>query len=191
MRTPVRITAPSEQPITLAEAKAQCRVRTADFDAEIQGFLDAAVDHLDGWRGTLGRCLISQGWRQPYRAFARRLVLPFPDVSAVTLNYTDVDGSEQTVLPENYDVIASFGGVMVVLKPSFDVPDTMDEDATPVWVDFTAGYGSAADVPSGIKQAIKLLVSHWFVHREAVDQPMQSLPMGLDALTKPHKWKRY
>ena len=31
---------------TLTEAKAHLRVTEADFDLEIQGFIDAAVDHL-------------------------------------------------------------------------------------------------------------------------------------------------
>ena len=31
---------------TLTEAKAHLRVTEADFDPEIQGFIDAAVDHL-------------------------------------------------------------------------------------------------------------------------------------------------
>jgi uncharacterized phiE125 gp8 family phage protein len=38
-----------------------------------------------------------------------------------------------------------------------------------VVVQFTAGYGDAADdVPQRVKQAMLLLIGHWYEHREAV-----------------------
>ena len=36
-------------------------------------------------------------------------------------------------------------------------------------IDFTAGYGSSGvDVPQPLRQAIRLLVTHWYEHRSAV-----------------------
>lgn len=39
-----------------------------------------------------------------------------------------------------------------------------------VQIHFTAGYGSAADVPSALKVAIKMLVANWYENREAAAQ---------------------
>lgn len=46
--SPVRTAAPAELPITLAEAKAHCRVDYTDDDAFITSLIGAAVSHLDG-----------------------------------------------------------------------------------------------------------------------------------------------
>ena len=55
---PVRVAGPSTSPVTLAEMKAAARVDFGDDDLIMQSYLDAAVDHLDGWSGILGRAII-------------------------------------------------------------------------------------------------------------------------------------
>ena len=46
---------------------------------------------------------------------------------------------------------------------------TLGDDANPVLVTYVAGYGAAASaVPQRAKQAILLLVGHWYRQREAV-----------------------
>lgn len=52
-----------------------------------------------------------------------------------------------------------------------------------VVITYTAGYGDPKDVPEPIKLAIKMLVAHWYEHREAVgDYRAESMPVGVDAL---------
>ena len=48
----------------------------------------------------------------------------------------------------------------------------------------TAGFGlAAADVPEPLRQAILILVAHWFEHRGNSNPP--PLPLTLDALICP------
>jgi len=42
------------------------------------------------------------------------------------------------------------------------------EQAATVKVNYVAGYGAATAVPQTIKQAMLMLIAHWFENREAV-----------------------
>ncbi len=57
-------------------------------------------------------------------------------------------------------------------------------------IDFTAGYGtSGVDVPQPLRQAIRLLVTHWYEHRSAVtlgDDPATT-PLGVRELLAPYR----
>jgi uncharacterized phiE125 gp8 family phage protein len=45
-------------------------------------------------------------------------------------------------------------------------------------VDYTAGYGDAADVPADLRQAVLTLVAYWYEHRDSVT----TAPVGFERL---------
>jgi uncharacterized phiE125 gp8 family phage protein len=56
-------------------------------------------------------------------------------------------------------------------------------------IDFTAGFGTTAgSVPEPIRQALKLLVAHWYEHRDPVEigDPAMAIPPAVSALLKPY-----
>jgi uncharacterized phiE125 gp8 family phage protein len=182
---PVRTVAPANPPVTLSEAKAHCRVDHADEDALLTSLVAAAVAHLDGWSGVLGRAIVTQTWRQDFDGFGGvgdlRLRLPMPAASVVSLVYVDGEGDSQTLDPDAYvlraDVLGSY------IEPAYGEawPTTRNQTGA-VRVTFTAG-AAVADVPQPIKQAILLLVGHWYANREAVTAGAQVvLPLAVDAL---------
>jgi hypothetical protein len=54
-------------------------------------------------------------------------------------------------------------------------------------IDVVAGYGDAADVPEPLRQAIRLLVAHWFEDRMLVGAAEAPLPKTVDALIAPYR----
>jgi uncharacterized phiE125 gp8 family phage protein len=164
-----RVTAPVATPVSLAEARAHCRADTAD-DTLLQVYLDAAVAHLDGAEGILGRCLVTQTWEVTLDAFPAEIVVPLPTLQSVTsITYRDPAGSTQTVDSADYRV----SGQRITCADGW--PDTDGEHGA-VTVRFVAGYGLAASVPAAIKAAILLLVGDLYANREAggeeiVDNP--------------------
>ena len=52
-----------------------------------------------------------------------------------------------------------------------------------------AGYGAAAAVPAAIKQAMLLLIGHWFANREAVNvgNIVTAMPLAVEALIAPYR----
>lgn len=80
---PTRVTPPVAPVVALPDLKAFLRITSGDDDAVLVALEAAAVAHLDGYRGVLGRCIGEQTWSLPGAAGCD-LRLPFPDISAVT-----------------------------------------------------------------------------------------------------------
>lgn len=186
MLRPVRTSAPAELPVPVAEAKANSRVDHSDDDAVFEALIGAATAYLDGYAGVLGRCIVSQDWRQDFQDWEGQLRLPFPDVSSATVTYQDTDNAVQTVAASAYEIVEDARGSVVVFRDAFQKPALYNDMVAPISVAFTAGYGAVADVPEPLKAAIKLLVAHWYENREATGDT-ESLPYGVDMLIAPYR----
>lgn len=190
MHRPVLVTPPSagDPLISLAEAKAQCRVDSSDEDALITSLVAAATSYLDGYAGILGRALVTQTWRQDFDRYARCLRLPLLAASVTAIHWIDDDGGDTTIAGADYALLADGRGSYVRFVDGFSTPGSLAETAG-LKVTFTAGYGAAAAVPPAIKQAAQLLVGHWYVNREAVNvgNITTILPLAADALLQPFR----
>jgi uncharacterized phiE125 gp8 family phage protein len=159
---PTRTAPPTGEVVTLDEVRDVARVQGfTDDDALLQSFIATAVDRLDGYSGTLGRCLLTQTWLCPFASWSVGILqLPFPDVSEVHVRYIDPDGQEAgPVASENYELVEMPLGAQVRFTSSFGMPALSANHAFPVRVSVTAGYGLPADVPMPIRSAIKMMVS--------------------------------
>ncbi|MCJ8335701.1 MAG: head-tail connector protein, partial [Epibacterium sp.] len=148
--------------------------------------LDAAVAHLDGFRGVLGRAMVSQTWQLQQAAWSRDTHLPVPDVTAVAISYTDADGAEQAVPTEHIAVLPVTTGTLVRIADGFSVPALKSGNPAPITVQFTCGFGAPADVPANLKLAVKALAAAWYEARHA--KAGENLPMGVNALIQPFRW---
>lgn len=187
MLTPVRTVPPATEPVTLEQAKAQCRVTSDAENLLIAALVSAAVSHLDGWSGILGRCLVSQTWRQDYSGFGG-MRLPFQNVASAVVAYTDGNGVNQTLAGSNYHIVNGVGGTQIVLADGGSFPGTASKPDA-VRVTFVTGYGDADAVPAGLKAAILLHIGHLFENRAAVNvgNITSELPLAYDALVAPHR----
>jgi uncharacterized phiE125 gp8 family phage protein len=189
-QTPVLVTPAAALPVSLAEAKAHCREDSTHEDQLLQGLIEAATAHLNGPRG-LGRSLINQVWRVSLSEWPtdRYIRIPFPDVSAATVKYRDGDNVEQTVASGSVSIVSNHMGSSVRISSGFSFPSIYPDRDDAIQITFTAGFGDdAASVPAPIKQAILLLVGHWFKSREAVAEiAYAELPIGVRALISPYK----
>lgn len=189
MQRPVRLTAPAELPVSLEDVKGHLRVSHDDDDTLISALMQAAVDHLDGWSGVLGRCLIEQEWTVSSWAFGYRIMrLPFPDVSEASIVYRDNQDAEQDLEPDQFSVKQDGRGSYLWFEDTFLAPSVFDRPDA-VTVTFKAGYGDAESVPQALKQAIFLMIGHWYENREAVSAgvAMQAMPMAVCALIAPYR----
>lgn len=184
----VLVTPPAQEPVPLAEAKAHLRVDTADDDALIQALIVAAREHVEH---IIRRALVTQTWDLILDAFpADEIMLPRPPLQSVSsITYRLQDGTVVTLDPANYVVDTKSEPGRVVLAPGRSWPSDPLYAAGAVTVRYVAGYGDPAAVPVAIKQAILLLVGHWYENREAVavGHTVIQLPMTVDALLWPYR----
>ena len=168
----VLVTPPAATPITLCEVKAQARVEHDDEDLLLQHYVDAATAWLDGPAGILGRCLVTQTWRAEVDAISGPIRLPFPDTVIDSAVFIDPAGGEMEHELARQDQ-------RLLLRPSFGL-------GRPAAITFTAGYGAPADVPAAIRQAMLLLVTQWYEHRQ-VTGTGTALPFAIEALLAPYR----
>lgn len=208
MLRPVLVAPPELLPVSLVETKGHLRVDHSDDDTLIEGLIGAATDHLDGWTGILGRCLVEQTWRQDFDAFARSLCLPLgPVIAGESVTWRNEAGQVATIPGAAYDLRTDAGGRSLIrFDADYVFPIGLHESRA-VAVTFKAGYatipavepgegdppdppGSPAmsTVPAAIKTAILLMVANWYNNREATaPTTLGALPYGVDMLIAPYR----
>lgn len=180
------VTGPALEPLTLAEAKAQCRISSdqTEEDGLLHSLIASAREQAETFTH---RPLISQTWSLTLDSFGCSdvLWLPLPPVTTVSsIAYLDTAGVSQTWGSSNYrtDLPSGPYAHKARITPAYGVSWPQTYPVTnAVTVTFVAGYGTAPEsVPSSILHAMKLLVAHWFHNREAI-----SLGVGVGAVTVP------
>jgi uncharacterized phiE125 gp8 family phage protein len=162
------VTPPITFPVTLAEAKAQCRIDIDDEDDLIYGFIGTATERVQlAARRTLMTTvydLFFDAWPR----FPVRLELP-PVVSVTGIYYTPEDGVEATWAATNYAVNVNSEPARIVYKRNGVAPSGTLEPVNAARIRYTAGYGSTASaVPDRYRQAIRMLIGHYYENREAL-----------------------
>lgn len=180
-------TPPATEPISLQEAKLYLRVDANDEDTLIAGLITVAREYVER---ITGRALITQTWQQVLDRFPSVFALPKPPLRAVvSIAYKTEDGLTHVIPATDYVVDAASEPARIVPAPGLAWPSDTLYPVGGVVVEFEAGYGDAADVPIPIKQAILLLVGHFYEHREAVIVGSNAtlLPFAVAALLSPYR----
>jgi len=169
-------------PVALADMKLHLKIETAeeDDDTLISTLISAATTYCQEFQH---RSYVTQTRYQYYDSFPTMFHVSYPPLISVTsIVYVDTDGDEQTLAADQYRVDIGNKPGRVTEAYNVNWPDTRDI-TNAVVLTYSAGYGEAADVPDVIKAAIKLLVGHWYEHRESVsDIPVMMVPQAVDNL---------
>ena len=174
------ITAPTAEPVTLAEVKQQCGIadEVNAHDDLLNGYIVAARRACEVF---LNRQLMTATYDYKVDEFPLwdcNLYLPLAPLQSVTsISYVDAAGDTQTLSTSIYRVLSNREPAEIELKYAQSWPTTRIESEA-VTVRMVCGYTSAANVPEPIKLAIKMLVSDWFESRSG-EMEMQPAVMHL------------
>lgn len=184
-------TAPATEPVTTAEAKAHLRVDISTDDTLIGLLVTAARQHLET---ICGRALVTQTLDVQFDRWPDGSVIYLPRAplqSITSITYSKADASTGTLSSSDYVVDIKSQPGRVLLKSAASWPSDELQVGAAVTVRFVAGYGAAAAVPQPLKQAILLLVGHWYENREAVidtgRKTLLPLPMAVNSLIYPYR----
>jgi uncharacterized phiE125 gp8 family phage protein len=174
---------PASEPLTLVEAKAFLRVEHGDDDDVITALIAAARVHVEAMTR---RALLLQTWRFVRDAwpgcgrFAPRIG---PLRELVAARVFDADGAARDIDGESFVVDAAAN---VIAAPCFALPAPGRAQAG-IALDVLCGYGAdATDVPADLRQAIRLLLAHWYDNRVATGDGAV-VPAGVRALLAPYR----
>lgn len=184
-------TAPTTIPLTLAEAKLHLNVSSTADDAIITSHIKAATLLLEN---RTHRCFIKQTRTLKADSFddrryvhGRRMYLPRSPISStgsVAVTYVDTNGTTTTLATSDYVVSTYDQPGYIAEAYNATWPATLAQPNA-VTVTYPVGGSTAATaVPENIKQAIRMVVAHWYRNREAILQGTISkeIEIGVDAL---------
>ncbi len=173
------ITAPSTEPVTVAEIKAHLRVTNSADDTYLGTLLAAAREYAEQ---QTGRALADQTREYTADAFPSNGVLRLglsPVVSISSVKYLDELGAEQTLSTDVYTVDTQSEPGALVLNVGQDWPGTAGLPAS-VRVRYVCG---ATPRPL-LKQAILFIAAHWYEQRLPVNvgNIVNEIPQSLAAI---------
>lgn len=173
------ITAPTSEPVSVAEMKAHLRVTTSADDAYLGSLITAAREYaeLQTWRA-----LAAQTRETTADAFPSSGVLPLglaPVVSISSVKYLDEAGSEQTLAATEYtiDTRREPGALLLAVDKAW--PDTAALHSS-VRVQYVCG----TTAPQILKQAVLFIAAHWYEQRLPVNvgNIVNEIPHTLNAI---------
>jgi hypothetical protein len=187
---PKVITPPAFEPITWADVQAQSRISDAEEQGYAEGLIKTVRQHLERRTGrafceqTLEVALDYWPFSTTYAAqstpgyigFSSYGIIELPRAtplqSIVSIKYKMSDGVELTIDPTDYCIDSD--ALPGRIAPAYNTfwPSFTPYPLSPIHIRYVAGYSAGSPaVPypdEDIKHAMRLLVGHFYDHREAV-----------------------
>lgn len=170
-RKPTRTVAPTVAPLSLAQVKRHLNLSQDDatHDELLADLIEVARDQ---WEDDTDYAVMSSTYTQTYDDFP---LSPVPllrrPVAAIThVKYYDESAVLQTWSSANYWLDAGGAHPALVYDADAIIPTVDDDRPEAVVITYTAGSSAATGVPPTVRQALLLLIAHYFEHRGVVHQ---------------------
>ena len=195
-RSLVRVTEPTVEPVSVAEAKQHLRI-DADFtddDLYVASLITAARHYVENY---VDRTLLRTQLRMKLDYFpVWDLPLPRPPVMAdpVIVQYVPSDSSLGYALTSYTNFRTDRDATPAVIRPQWNGTwPTVRGAENDVVISWWAGYGTTgADVPVPARHAMLLILSHWYRTRESVSETrFAPVPMSAETLLGTVNWGQY
>ena len=204
------VTQPTVEPLSLDEAKSQCRLDGVnDYDADLTWLIQVAREKVENdserafmtqtrriWFDQFpnavnrGRNLMNPFPTQPwlYGGAMQALEIPIKPVASITsIQYLNQAGTWATMDPATY--VVDLVSYPVRITPAYGyIWPICRVQINAVQVLCQCGATSAAAVPAMARHAMRLLVGHWFENREAVGQVPGAIALGYESLINGIRW---
>lgn len=199
-RSLTRQTNPAVEPVTLAEAKAHCRVDSTADDAYVQALIRAAREWVEAY---LDRTLVHTQWVMRFDRLPpsgiEPVELPRPPMvvsgtaTAVSVTFTAEAGATGSWSSAEFrvDRYSTPGTVQPVYGGTYPAHRHDDNSVSVTW---WAGYGAdGTAVPAAIRHAMLMLVAFWYDNRSTVlvGSISKELEFAVSSLLDSQRWGQY
>lgn len=151
-------TAPSGEPVTAAEVKAQAVIDHNDDDALIDRLIGAGRSHVEAYCNIILPEQIVAVRCDAFCDFVRLPIAPVQEIEGIT--FFDSSGIQQTLPETIYELKSDGFEVSVALKSGQRWPDRLP--ASRITVSALVGY---ENIPSAIKHAMLLWIADSYARR--------------------------
>lgn len=152
-------------------------------DSLLTGLIQVAREYAEGFQN---RALCTQTWELVLDDWpgGSTIEIPLPPLQSVTsVKYKDADRVETTWADTNYVVDTDSYLGQIALADSISWPNVTLYPVGGIRIRFVAGYGLATAVPQAVKQAMLLLMAHWYENREGASEAvLTEIPFAVKAL---------
>lgn len=175
------VTPPSLPAVSLTEARDHLRVTGTEENTLIERLVDAAAQYVET---VCNRALMPQTWAMQRDGFPGSVIpLTGGPFRSVEIEYLDAAGDSQTLDPADYYALLA--------EPArlFPVGNWPQTNGAPGSVTTTAEVGYEGGAPEPLRQAVLLLVGHWFANRSAAmtGGASSEMPLAVSALLFPFR----
>lgn len=182
-------TAPTDEPVTAAEAATWLRETDSSRLTTIGELVDSAIAELEREYWTQ---FCTATWDQYFDAWpaSRFLLRKNPVISVSSVKYTDHDDTEQTVATSVWEQADENGRGIVRLKHDQMWPSDCRGHQDDIVIRYTAGYGAAAAVPAPIKHALKVWIAAAYAFPDGVSTlRLSQPPIAVENLMAPYSYR--
>ncbi|MFG1347276.1 phage head-tail connector protein [Xanthobacter autotrophicus DSM 431] len=179
------LSGPAAEPLTRAEAKAYLRIDGEAEDALLDALVPAARRLVEV---ETGRALMDQTWRFSLDRWPLRGVIPAPVAPVrqiLSATVEALDGSTAPVLSGALTLVSDRAPALIRVDGTRVAAPARAHGG--IVITLIAGYGpEATDVPADLIQAVRLVVAHFYEHRDGPGDAT-ALPAAALALMAPYR----
>lgn len=192
------VTSATAEPIRLDEVKTHQRLEvgyTAEDDY-LESLISAARSKVEDHTNLK---LMPQTWKVYYDnwstdEFMKIPIGPLTSMPSTAITYKQSTGNSTTWDSTNWNYSTVERTPRVYLEYGKSWPSATLSPVDPISFEVKVGYGGSTAVPKRIKQAMYMLISHWYENREPyiVAQSIERVPETVDALLSDYRiWEFY
>jgi uncharacterized phiE125 gp8 family phage protein len=164
------VTHPTSEPVSLEMVKQHLRIDADDDDTYIDELIGGARELVET---NSGLQLVKATYNYYFDHFPASSITPIevkhsPLISVTSITYIDTDGTSQTWSNSEYELDLYSFPSRILPSYSYSYPATRHQ-LNAVTVQATVGYQTQSVVPRKAKQAVMLLVEHWYRNRSPVE----------------------
>lgn len=185
------------EPITLAEAYQHLRLDPIDSsdltgrpdDDLVLSYISAAREYCENFTGAT---FSLSEYEVSFTSWSMPIELPNAPFGALTRVTVSDDASDPDVDITNF--VVTYNGKYPVVNTASGVTLPAIAPGDTARITYIAGYGSESDAPAPVpataRQAMLLLIGHWYSMREAVAEgAVVRVPLGVESLLRPHRMR--
>lgn len=171
------VTAPSEEPVSSADAKKHLELSGTDHDTHVAWLIEAARQQ---WEHDTDSAVIEQTWRLTTDSLQEQRFSKRPVSEITSVQYYDSSNAQQTLSSSVYQLDTAENAIRLAVDQSW--PFTYSRWDAVTYTVKAGKYTTESEVPAIVRQAILLLVGHYFEDRgEPMSEAMRNVK-GYEAL---------